>query len=305
MSSVWRTIGALALISCMACDALLTEPARGGPETDVRLALDASVGADPYGDLSVALGAVDAVWFRFARNGVARDTVIAATAVQGAVRTVALLPAEESRDWLEIQVELRTSDGSALFRGRTLVRLSEVSPVVRIELAPVAARIGAPRVPDRVAALGDTIDLTAHPRFANGELIEGLPVHWVSADPTVLEVLTADRAVSRSSGTVVLTATAPGATETFAVEVRQAPVLLTGLGPADTTMTMGESYHARPFGMDANGFPLLPDASVIWEAEGAVQVDADGMVTAVSTGGGTVSATAAGETRSAQVTVGP
>ncbi|MEX2048974.1 MAG: hypothetical protein WEB90_05295 [Gemmatimonadota bacterium] len=292
------------VLAASGCESLFTEPAVDGLAVQVSLTGPSAASAN-YGDLSPALRDVRYVHFRFVRADGTRDTIVAGSLESGAFRARVTLRPQEARDWLEIQAELRMSNELPLFRGHALVLPSEFSPAASIELTPVAYSIGAPVPAPTITALGDTARLGGEARFANDMRIEGATILWESSNPSIAEVVDGDEIVPRTNGTVVMIGSSLGATIQRAVTVRQTPVALTGVGPADTTVTVGATFRARPFGEDRNGYPLLPGALVQWWGRGAVTVDANGEVRATASGTGFVDVSFGPTTHTAQVVVVP
>lgn len=295
---------ALGLVGLAACDALLVEPAPTMPGEGMRLALEVVHPQASFGDLSLPLSAVRYVRFRLIREGGIRDTLVAARVDAGSVGARLTLLPDEARGWLEIEAELRTEGQLVMFRGRGLVHTYELTPAATIQIVPVAHSIGSSMFL-RPSALLDTIPLVGQAIFANGIPIEGAPFEWETLDASIVEVIPGGRLVTRSNGTTTLMGSSLGATREFQVTVRQNPVSLTGIGPADTTVTVGASFRARPFGEDRNGSPLLPGAGVQWSARGGVTVDAEGVVRAQSSGVAFVDATYGTVVHTAQVNVTP
>ena len=306
MKRTWAALAVLAVSTLSACDALLVAPEPLVREAEVSLALvaplpQAQVG---IGDLSGALSAVRLVSFRLGSGASARDTVVPARIEDGAVDVRLLVHPDEARGWLEIQAELRMGNGLPLFRGQGLLQSYHLSPRASIEIVPVVWAI-ASSVSPSFTALGDTIMLTAAGVFANTFPIAGLAFSWEVLDPSIAEVIGGNRLVSRSNGWTTLAVSALGTVQTFPLVVRQIPVLLADVGPADTTVAVGATFQARPYGLDGNGYPLLPGANVQWSARGAVGIDTEGVVTAATAGVGFVDARVGATVRTGQVTVTP
>jgi hypothetical protein len=297
-------LAATALSCFLGCDTFLVEPAASPVEARFSFEPALAPPGVTYGDLMGGLGPVRKIAFRFIHDGITRDTVVSALRAGTSVHSRLLLRAEEARGWLEIQALLLLENDAAVFSGRGLVNSFALSPRATIELTPIAAEILGPD-PDPFVALGDTFTIAAYPLFASGLEIEGARIEWVSAVPEIMEIVGTDRWVPRSNGQTIVTASSLGATRAYAVTVGQIPFLLSGVGPQDTTVTLGDSFQARPFGEDANGFPLQPGAGVFWDAGGAVTVTPEGMVTATALGVGSISASYSATSRSAQITVVP
>lgn len=283
------------------CDALLVEP-RVSPDPDVALSITASANAeDDFGDLTGVLAKIERVSFRFVTSDTVRDTLVAARLVDGGLQARVTIHADEARGWLEIRADLLGGPGS-LFTGRALLETLPVVPTVRMAITPVASTVIGGPTPSLLTALGDTASLDGAVIFATGDTIHGARIEWSSEDPSIMEVV-GDRAISRGNGRAMLTASALGATRTWSVDVRQVPVSLTGVAPSDTTVAVGETFRARAFGADRNGYPLLPGADASWAATGAVTVGEYGLVTALSTGTGQVEAVLGAARPSMTVTV--
>ena len=296
---------ALAVLGLGGCDALLVDPAPQHSLADVRLALTQGDAAQTsYGDLTGPLQAVRYARFELLRDGGTRDTVAGARVDDGTVSVRLILRPEEARGWLTIQAELWSGNQLPLFRGNGLLQAYELAPATTIGLTPVAGYV-VPTAVQTLSALGDTVALSGQVQFANAIPIPGAVIQWETVNPTIAEVVQGDRLVPRSNGTTMVRGSALGATGQTVVVVRQTAVSLTGVGPADTTVAVGASFRARPFGQDPDGFPLLPGAAVEWSARGVVSVNSQGMVTAQSAGSGFVDATLGNVVHTAQVTVTP
>jgi hypothetical protein len=171
-------------------------------------------------------------------------------------------------------------------------------------VTPVATSIEGPEI-SPFTALSVTRVPAVFPLFASGLAIEGALTYWTSDAPSIVEALVTGGLVSRNNGTAIVTASSLGATRDYVVVVRQVPVVLTGVGPADTTVAAGATFRARPFGQDGSGHALRPGAAVFWSSTGSVTVNGDGLVTASSTGAGSVTATHGPASHTLQVTVVP
>lgn len=305
-----RTVSARRLVttvllgaSLAACDALLVEPQPSA--TEVRLSVTGPLAAPgDLGDLSEALQAVREIHFELIHEGGSRDTTVAPMIERDTVRVRLALHPEEARGWLEIHAELRISGAQPLFRGVAVVQAYGVGPSMTVPLSPVAYTVTGWSL-TTMTALGDTVALSGVVRFANNLPIEGAEVTWASDVPTVAGVVGGNLLVSRGNGTASITASSLGAETSQTLRVSQTPVVLSGVGPADTTVALGATFQARPFGKDANDYPLLPGANVQWAGRGAVSVESGGRVHANAVGTGFVDVTYGEVTHTATVTVTP
>jgi hypothetical protein len=303
--SPWRGVLVVAVVGATACDALMVEPAPdAGIEVQLELEPQHSSHA-AYGDFTHILAQVTRVTLTVIEGGSARDTLVAAAFEGSMLRVRASLRPNEVRGWVELRALLSLPHGGTVFRGHALVPAHRPSPSVVVHLTPVAASLLVPQSYPMQLAVGDTVVLEAQPLFATGDVIQGAPVTFSTLTPEVLEILESGRAVSRGNGFGVVSATSLGMTVSRSITVRQAVVRLTGIGPADTTISVGQTFQARPFGEDPNGSPLLRGANVVWSGGGSVTVLDDGRVTAVSPGDGFVDVTAGSVTHRALITVVP
>ena len=303
MRRVLSAIGIVGLSVLSACDAFFVEPARPTPEVELSLVPATAAAGVVYGDLTPGLGPVRQVQFQFIHDGLARDTLVRAVRSGATLQTRVILRPTEATGWLEVRAELQMESGAPTLRGHGLVNTRALVPQATIEVEPVAAFIAGPE-PSPITALGVTVTPTAVPMFASSIAIDGAVVDWASDTPSILEAI-GSVLVSRGNGTAVVTASSLGTTRDYVVVVRQLPVVLTGVGPADTAVSSGATFQARPFGQDRNGHALRPGSEVTWTSTGAVSVTAEGLVTASSAGAGSVSVSHGTTSHWMQVTVLP
>jgi len=109
--------------------------------------------------------------------------------------------------------------------------------------------------PTTAMVVGGTQTLTARPRDANGNVLSGRTVNWVSSDPTVLAVSAASSVSSSTGATVTLTAVATGsATVTATSETAPSattPAILVSSALASGPLhlsTVNRRYFADPSG---------------------------------------------------------
>jgi hypothetical protein len=297
-------IGVLGLSLLAACDLLLVDPATAGPELQLSLVPAQTSHDVVYGDLIGGLGPVRRVQFRFIHEGVARDTLVRALRDGSELHVRVLLRPEEAVGWLEVIAELQLEGGAPVFSGHGLVNARPAIPRATIELVPIASEIAGGGIP-AFTALGIATTPAALAMFASGFPIEGARIDWTSDTPDVVEVVGGSQLVSRNNGSAIVTASSLGAVREYAISVGQVPVVLTGVGPADTTVSLGSTFQGRPFGQDANGHPLHPGAAVTWSSNGSTSVTSDGLVTARSAGAGSVTLSHGAVAYSMQVTVLP
>ncbi len=180
-----------------------------------------------------------------------------------------------------------SSSGSA-----TVSVAQEVSAVT---VTPVTASI---------AALGDTLRLTAEALDGNEHVVAGSEFSWESSDATVASVDATGLVTAVASGSATITATAGDASGNAAVTVAQEVGAVAVSPAADTLVALGDTVRLVAEATDANG-NAIAGAEFSWESSDAAvaTVDATGLVAAVANGDATITATAGDASGSATVTV--
>ena len=165
----------------------------------------------------------------------------------------------------------------------------------RIDVSPSA---------DTLFAIGDTVQLTAQPRDANGNAVPEVIVEWSSADEAVATVDSVGLVTATGSGSADITATTRRASGAASVTVSQMIVEMDIVPAAIALFSLGDTVRLAAVGFDANGYTIAGH-SFTWSSknDAVATVDAHGLITAVRTGSTDVYA-ASGELRdSAGVTV--
>ena len=154
-----------------------------------------------------------------------------------------------------------------------------------------------------LAALGDTVRLTAEVRDQFGRVMVGVAVSWSSSDTIVAAVDAAGLVTAVGNGTASITATAGSASGTAAVAVAQ-EVSAVAVTPAVDTLVAGDTLRLAAEATDANGHPVA-EADFDWASSDTrvAVVDDAGLVTGVGAGEAEVTATVAGVTGRAELTV--
>ncbi|MBV9774373.1 MAG: Ig-like domain-containing protein, partial [Gemmatimonadetes bacterium] len=187
-----------------------------------------------------------------------------------------------------------------------IVEGATTSTTVRVVPVPVAQL----RVrPDSLDLLpGASADLNALALDAQGNLLSGRPVAWLSSDPSVATVGSNGTVVGRTDGTATITATVEGIAASATVRVRvppPAPVAALRLQPDSMVLAPGAKGTFFAVATDAQGNTLTGRA-VTWttsDAGVAAFEGSGGVVTGVAEGTATVTATVEGITTTARVRV--
>ena len=154
-----------------------------------------------------------------------------------------------------------------------------------------------------LAALGDTLRLTAEAFDANGNAVAGAEFLWESSDAAVATVDATGLVAAVASGSATITATAGDASGSATVTVAQ-EVSAVAVVPDTATVVVGDTLRLAATATDANGQVVTGVAFAWASGDTAVAVvDASGLLTGVGAGQAQVTATAAGVTGRAQLTV--
>ena len=155
-----------------------------------------------------------------------------------------------------------------------------------------------------MAAIGETVQLTATVLDRSGQTIAGANVTWRSSDPGVARVSATGLVTSTGNGTARITARSGGTEQGITVRVMQTPTGIT-IEPSMALLTaIGETVQLAAKVVDPNN-RTIDEAAVAWQSGDAsvATVSADGLVTAVNDGVATITATSGDLSASSEVTV--
>ena len=154
-----------------------------------------------------------------------------------------------------------------------------------------------------LTALGETVQLQAEVRDQNGQVMAGAVVTWATSSAAVATVSAAGLVTATGNGTATITATAGSASGSAMVTVAQ-EVSAVAVTPAGDTLIAGDTLRLAAEAADANGHPVA-GAEFDWASSDTLVavVDDAGLVTGVGAGEAEVTATAAGVTGRAALSV--
>ena len=154
-----------------------------------------------------------------------------------------------------------------------------------------------------LAAIGDTLRLTAEVRDQNGNVMTGAEVAWAGGDTSVAAVDSAGLVTAAGKGTATITAASGGAAGTAVVTVAQEVNAVT-IVPATDTVAVGDTLRLGANAADANGH-AVPDAEFIWASSdnSVAVVDASGLVRGAAEGVATITASSGTARGTAEITV--
>lgn len=291
-------LGALAVAGC---DLLMTEPAP--PPATVEVSFQIVPEPEVVGGPATAFSKVRRVLLRFARpDDTTRDTILAATPVDGRIRLPVALPVPDRIDALGIGASLGVGT-EALFEGFTVVDIVPGEPTrANVDIVPVPHRVAPDRPALAIPNVGDMAQLSSAVLFATGDTITGLSGSWLSENPQIVSVTPDGVATAFSLGQTRLEVRYGILADTIVAGT--SPVDTIEVSPSPVTVAVGQSVQLDAALLDALGSVLL-GRSVSWAvADPAVaRVDASGLVSGVEPGSTTVIVTSGSASTAVPVTV--
>src|SRR2546426_951023 len=169
-------------------------------------------------------------------------------------------------------------------------------------VAPVAAVTVSPAAP--TVQVGQTAQLTATPKDANGTPLSGRAVTWASNNTAVAMVNGSGLVTAVATGAAAITAASEGQSGTAVVTVSNVPVASVTVTPASASVQQGATVQLTATPRDASGNPLTGRA-IGWSSSDntIATVSSTGLVTGVVAGAVTITATSEGQSGTASITV--
>jgi len=167
-------------------------------------------------------------------------------------------------------------------------------PVASVDVTPPSASVQA----------GQTVQLTATPRDAGGTPLSGRTVTWSSSNTAVATVSNSGLVSGVTPGTATITATSEGKSGTSSVTVTNVPVATVDVTPPSASVQAGQTVQLTGTPRDAGGNPLS-GRTVTWSSSNTAvaTVSNSGLVSGVTPGSITISATSEGKSGTAAITV--
>src|SRR5438094_482692 len=183
-----------------------------------------------------------------------------------------------------------TSEGQS---GTAAITVTNV-PVVSVTVTPASASI----------QQGQTIQLTATPKDANGNALSGRVVTWSSSNTAVASVNAGGFVTSSAAGSATITAASEGKSGTSAITVTSVPVASVTVSPAPASVQAGQTVQLSATPKDVNGNPLT-GRTITWSSSNTsvATVNSSGLVSGVVAGSATITATSEGQSGTAAITV--
>ena len=186
-----------------------------------------------------------------------------------------------------------TSEGQS---GTASITVSGV-PVASVTVSPASASV----------PVGQTQQLTATLRDANGTILTGRSVTWASNNTPVATVTGTGLVTAKVAGSATITATSEGQSGTASITVTPVPVASVTVTPASGSVAVGSTLQLTATPRDANGNPLTGRV-ITWQASNnaIASVNGSGLVSGVAAGGPvTITATSEGQSGTSAITVTP
>src|SRR5207247_776355 len=167
-------------------------------------------------------------------------------------------------------------------------------PVVSVTVTPASASI----------QQGQTIQLTATPKDANGNALSGRVVTWSSSNTAVASVDVSGIVTGVAAGSATITATSEGQSGTAAITVTSVPVASVTVSPASASVQAGQTVQLTATPKDVNGNPLT-GRTITWSSSNTsvATVNSSGLVSGVVAGSATITATSEGQSGTSAITV--
>src|SRR6059036_3297003 len=185
-----------------------------------------------------------------------------------------------------------TSEGKS---GTSSVTVTNV-PVATVDVTPPSASVQA----------GQTVQLTATPKDANGAPLSGRTVTWSSSNTAVAAVNNSGLVSGVTPGSATVTATSEGKSGTSSVTVTNVPVATVEVTPPSASVQAGQTVQLTATPRDAGGNPLS-GRTVTWSSSNTAgaTVSNGGLVSGITPGSATITATSEGKSGTSAITVTP
>jgi uncharacterized protein YjdB len=160
--------------------------------------------------------------------------------------------------------------------------------------------------PDSSLFQFDTVQVTAVLRDAANNVLTGRTITWSSSAPAIATVSSSGEVAAVSVGNATITATSEGVNQTLDLTIAPAPVATVTVALASDTIDVTTTTTASATLRDARN-NVLTGRTIAWSSSNPAiaTVDVDRLVTGVTAGEATITATSEGISGGAIVTVVP
>jgi uncharacterized protein YjdB len=152
--------------------------------------------------------------------------------------------------------------------------------------------------------IGATLQLTATVWDAAGNVLTGRVITWTTGAGSIATVNQSGLVTAVATGTVTITASSEGRTGSASITVPTVSVATVTVSPGSGSITAGSTIQLSATTRDPAG-NVLTGRTITWSssATGIATVNSSGLVTGVSPGSATITATSEGKTGTATITV--
>ena len=156
------------------------------------------------------------------------------------------------------------------------------------------------------AFVGQTVLASATVRAAGGTVLGDRAVTWWSSDPSVAAVDGSGQVTVLAEGTALVSATCEGITGWAALTATMVPVAAVEVTLSSGSVTVGQTTQATATVRDANG-NVLTSRTVTWSSSNTAvaTVDGNGLMTTLTPGSVSLTASCEGRSGSAALVVNP
>src|SRR5688572_9098632 len=169
-----------------------------------------------------------------------------------------------------------------------------VEDVTRLDVTPTVLTM----------VVGGNATLVARVYGAGDALLPTARVYWSTQDPTVVTVEQNGAVTAVAAGTAQIAASSGGQSRTIAVTVSPRPIALVRINPPAANVVAGQTLTLQGEALDGTG-AIVPNRVFEWttSAPDIATVSGTGVVTGISIGQVTISATSEGKIGTSIVTV--
>jgi len=152
--------------------------------------------------------------------------------------------------------------------------------------------------------VGQTVQLTATPKDANGNPLTGRMVTWSSSNNSVASVTSSGLVSGGAAGSATITATSEGQSGTASITVTSVPVASVSVTPTSANVNEGKTVQLTATPKDGGGNPLS-GRTIAWSSSNTAvaTVSSSGLVTGKVAGSATITATSEGQSGASAITV--
>jgi len=197
---------------------------------------------------------------------------------------------------------------TALAPGGAIITASSEGKTDQASVTVSAIPVASVRVTPTSQTLieGQTAQLQAQPLDVAGKTLTGRVVMWSTNRPNVATVTSTGLVIAQSPGSATITATVEGKTGTTSVTVNARPPNAVVVTPAQVLVQQGATAQVTAQVLDDLG-RVVPNSTVTFSSSDntIATVSSTGLVSGVSAGKATITATSGSLSGTAQVTVTP